>query len=107
MLNTERKPHKSWVVCSEGGKYPNVIVELLSNSTANIDRTEKKRIDQEIFRTPEYFWYFDSAQYQHRAESRCWFSPETLEFLGFHLLNGEYEDLQPNEQGWFWSKQCD
>ncbi len=89
VLNTERKPRKSWVVWEEGGKYPNVIIELLSNSTANIDRTNKKEIYQDIFRTPEYFW----------------FSPETLEFKGFGLTLGQYQDLQPNEQGFLWSEQ--
>ncbi|MEB3282496.1 MAG: Uma2 family endonuclease [Lyngbya sp.] len=104
VLNTERKPRKSWVVWEEGGKYPNVIIELLSKSTANVDevtaapgacirencdRTNKKEIYQDIFRTPEYFW----------------FSPETLEFKGFGLLQGTYEELQPNEQGRLWSKQ--
>ena len=89
VLNTERKPRKSWVVWEEGGKYPNVIIELLSNSTANIDRTEKKNIYQDIFRTPEYFW----------------FSPDTLELNGFELVRGEYEEIPPNEPGQFWSKQ--
>ncbi len=89
VLDTERKPRKSWVVWEEGGKYPNFIIELLSNSTASVDRTEKKRIYQDIFRTPEYFW----------------FSPDTLELIGFHLLNGEYEEIQPNEPGRLWSKQ--
>ena len=89
VLNTDRKPRKSWVVWEEGGKYPNVIIELLSPSTASVDRTTKKKIYQDIFRTPEYFW----------------FSPDTLEFKGFHLLNGEYETLQPNQQGRLWSKQ--
>ncbi|MEA5497562.1 Uma2 family endonuclease [Limnoraphis robusta Tam1] len=89
VLNTERKPRKSWVVWEEGGKYPNVIIELLSKSTANVDRTNKKEIYQDIFRTPEYFW----------------FSPETLEFKGFGLTLGQYQDLQPNEQGFLWSEQ--
>ncbi|MGB3401356.1 MAG: Uma2 family endonuclease [Microcoleaceae cyanobacterium] len=89
VLNTDRKPRKSWVVWEEGGKYPNVIIELLSNSTAWADRTTKKEIYQDIFRTPEYFW----------------FSPDTLEFQGFYLNNGEYEALQLNEQGRLWSKQ--
>ncbi|ERT04169.1 restriction endonuclease family protein [Lyngbya aestuarii BL J] len=89
VLNTERKPRKSWVVWEEGGKYPNVIIELLSPSTANIDRTTKKEIYQDIFRTPEYFW----------------FSPNTLEFQGFEIIRGEYEPIQPNEQGKLWSKQ--
>ncbi len=89
VLNTERKPRKSWVVWEEGGKYPNVIIELLSNYTAEIDRTEKKYIYQEIFRTPDYFW----------------FSPDTLEFQGFHHVDGKYEDIQPNDKGWLWSHQ--
>jgi Uma2 family endonuclease len=89
VLNTERKPRKSWVVWEEGGKYPNVIVELLSNSTANSDRTTKKEIYQDIFRTPEYFW----------------FSPDTLELKGFGLLQGTYEEIQPDDRGLLWSKQ--
>ena len=42
VLGTEKRPRKSWVVWGEGGKYPNVIVDILSNSTAKVDRTEKK-----------------------------------------------------------------
>ncbi|MGC9524627.1 MAG: Uma2 family endonuclease [Limnospira sp.] len=89
VLNTEQKPRKSWVVWEEGGKYPHVIIELLSGSTANVDRTTKKQIYQEIFRTPEYFW----------------FSPDTSEFRGFHLVNGEYQDIQPSDRGYLWSHQ--
>ncbi|MEL7037637.1 MAG: Uma2 family endonuclease [Cyanobacteria bacterium J06592_8] len=89
VLKTERKPRKSWVVWEEGGKYPNVIIELLSPSTANVDRTDKKEIYQDTFRTPEYFW----------------FSPTRLEFKGFSLIKGSYEELELNESGWFWSDQ--
>ncbi|MDY7022564.1 MAG: Uma2 family endonuclease [Cyanobacteria bacterium J06592_8] len=89
VLNTERKPRKSWVVWEEEGKYPNVIIELLSKSTANVDRTDKKKIYQDTFRTPEYFW----------------FSPDTLEFQGFEIIQGKYQELQPNEQGYLWSQQ--
>jgi Uma2 family endonuclease len=86
---TERKPRKSWVVWQEGGKYPNVIVEILSPATASTDRGLKKQIYQDIFRTPEYFW----------------FDPESMEFQGFQLIAGAYEPLQPNENGWLWSPQ--
>jgi Uma2 family endonuclease len=89
--DTERKPRKSWVVWEENGKYPNVIVELLSNSTAATDRGLKKQIYQDIFRTPEYFW----------------FDPQSLEFVGFELLRGTYHQLQPNQQGWLWSEQLE
>ncbi|BBD66999.1 hypothetical protein NIES4072_57230 [Nostoc commune NIES-4072] len=89
VLRTERKPRKSWVVWEEDGKYPNLIIEILSNSTGDTDKGLKKEIYQDIFRTPDYFW----------------FDPETLEFAGFHLLDGEYQPLEPNPQGWLWSQQ--
>lgn len=89
VLNTERRERKSWVIWEEEGKYPNFIIEVLSDSTANTDRGLKKQLYQDIWRTPDYFW----------------FDPYTLEFQGFHLMNGEYQALQPNEQGWLWSEQ--
>ncbi len=89
VLGTERKPRKSWVVWEEDGKYPNLIIEILSNSTGDTDKGLKKQIYQDIFRTPDYFW----------------FDPETLEFAGFHLLDGEYQPLVPNPQGCLWSQQ--
>ena len=86
---TRNQERKSWVVWQEGGKYPNVIIEILSESTAKIDREEKKQIYQDIFRTPDYFW----------------FDPESLEFQGFTLIRGSYEPIEPGEQGWLWSQQ--
>jgi len=87
VLDTEKRPRKSWTVWEEDGKYPNVIVELLSDSTADTDRTLKKQIYQDIFRTPEYFW----------------FSPDTLELQGYVLTRGHYEAIEPNESGQLWS----
>ncbi len=89
VLGVEKKSRNSWVVWEEDGKYPHVIVEILSNSTAETDRGLKKEIYQEIFRTPNYFW----------------FDPRSLEFKGFHLITGSYEEIIPNEEGWLWSEQ--
>jgi len=89
VLGTERKSRKSWVVWEEEGRYPNVIIELLSASTAATDRGLKKQIYQDIFRTPDYFW----------------FDPVSLELQGFQLLSGQYQALAPNDQGWLWSQQ--
>jgi Uma2 family endonuclease len=89
VLDTERKTRKSWVVWDEDGKYPHVILEILSESTANTDREFKKKLYQDIFRTPDYFW----------------FDPYTLEFAGFHLVDGKYQPLEPNNQGHLWSQQ--
>lgn len=91
VLGTERKPRRSWVVWEEEGKYPNVIVEMLSPTTAEVDKGEKKKIYQDTFRTPDYFW----------------FDPETLEFAGFHLLDGRYQPLEASENGWLWSQQLE
>lgn len=85
---TPKRPRNSWVVWEEDGKYPNLIIELLSSSTANIDRTLKKELYQNQFRTPEYFW----------------FSPDTLEFKGFRLNGQQYQEITPNAQGWRWSE---
>jgi Uma2 family endonuclease len=91
VLGTEYKPRKSWVVWEEEGKYPNVIVEMLSDSTAEVDRGEKKEIYQNTFRTPEYFW----------------FDPYTFEFQGFRLRESVYQAIEPTEQGWLWSQQLE
>ncbi|MFM2062123.1 MAG: hypothetical protein RLZZ507_1793 [Cyanobacteriota bacterium] len=89
VLGTERKTRKSWVVWDEDGKYPNVIIEILSPSTANSDKVTKKELYQNTFRTPDYFW----------------FDPYTLEFVGFHLVDNKYQPLEPNEKGYLWSEQ--
>ncbi|AFZ22559.1 hypothetical protein Cylst_0183 [Cylindrospermum stagnale PCC 7417] len=89
VLDTERKTRKSWVVWEEDGKYPHVIVEILSPKTAATDKDLKKKIYQDTFRTPDYFW----------------FDPYTLEFAGFHLVDGAYQPLAANEQGHLWSQQ--
>jgi len=89
VLGTERRPRKSWVVWEEGGQYPNLIIEILSESTATTDRELKKQLYQEIFRTPDYFW----------------FDPLSQEFAGFHLVDGRYQALEPTPEGWLWSQQ--
>ncbi|MBD2337721.1 Uma2 family endonuclease [Calothrix sp. FACHB-156] len=91
VLGTERKPRKSWVLWQEDGKYPNVIIELLSDSTALTDKGLKKQIYQDTFRTPEYFW----------------FDPQNLEFAGFVLVAGKYQAIEANAQGWLWSQQLE
>lgn len=91
VLGVENRPRRSWMLWAEQGKYPNMIIELLSNSTAKVDKGFKKTLYQDTFRTPEYFW----------------FHPETLEFQGFHLMEGQYQPLEPNTQGWLWSQQLE
>jgi Uma2 family endonuclease len=89
VLGVERRPRKSWVVWAEDGKTPNVIVEILSESTAEVDRGLKKQLYQDTLKVYDYFW----------------FDPDSLEFAGFTLINGRYQPIPPNPQGWLWSEQ--
>lgn len=87
VTGTERRQRRSWAVWREG-KFPDLIIELLSESTEKNDRTTKKEIYQNQFHTPEYFW----------------FSPITLEFEGFHLVGAHYQPIPVNERGHRWSE---
>jgi len=79
---------EGWVVWLENGRYPNVIVELMSSSTAKIDRTVKKDLYERTFRTPDYFVFSP-------------FNPKSLQ--GWHLdSNQKYQSLQFNANGWLW-----
>ena len=91
VLGTEKKDRKSWVVWGENGQYPNLILEILSASTKHVDKGLKKELYQNTFRTPDYFW----------------FDPDTADLQGFHLIDGQYTPIQPNEQGWLWSQQLE
>jgi len=46
----------SWVTWQEG-KPPDVVIELLSPSTAKTDKSEKFAIYRDVLRVPEYFWF--------------------------------------------------
>jgi Uma2 family endonuclease len=89
VLGVERRPRKSWVVWAEDGTPPHLVIEILSESTATVDRGLKKQLYQDVLKVYDYFW----------------FDPDTLEFAGFTLVNGLYQPLQPNESGWLWSEQ--
>ena len=78
-----------WRVWEEDGKYPNVIWELLSSSTKKRDRTTKKEIYEQTFRTLEYFLY----------------DPDNKQLEGWRLVDGRYQEIQPDERGWLWSEQ--
>jgi len=84
-----KRPRKYWAIWDEGGKYPNLIVELLSPTTANVDKTTKKSLYEQTFRTPEYFWY----------------DPDSQELTGWRLKEGTYQSITTNDQGWIWSEQ--
>jgi len=88
VLDTEKRQRNSWTVWEEG-KYPDLIVEILSDTTADEDRGPKKELYQNTFGTSEYFW----------------FDPKSLEFAGFRLVNGTYAAIAATPDSWRWSEQ--
>ncbi|MGB3655180.1 MAG: Uma2 family endonuclease, partial [Rivularia sp. (in: cyanobacteria)] len=82
VLGVPKKERLSWVVWEEG-KAPDVVIELLSESTAPRDKNEKKLIYQNQMRVPEYFW-FDP------------FNPD--DWAGFSMQHGVYQTIAVNTQ---------
>jgi Uma2 family endonuclease len=83
------RPRRYWMVFEEEGRYPDVIVELSSPSTAEEDRTIKKKIYERTFQTAEYFCY----------------DPDSRQLEGWRLVSKRYQPIAPNERGWLWSEQ--
>ncbi len=85
VLDTDRsRERRSWVVWEEGGKAPDVIIELTSESTRRVDHGEKRRVYGHVLRVSEYFIY----------------DPWTAELEGFRLLpGGGYRPVRPEEDG--------
>ncbi len=83
VLGVPKGERKSWVIW-EQGKGPDVVIELLSPSTAQDDKTSKKQLYEQIIRVPEYFW-FDP------------FEPE--DWAGFRLRGDRYEPIEIDAEG--------
>ncbi|BAZ67136.1 hypothetical protein NIES4106_18900 [Fischerella sp. NIES-4106] len=88
VLGVPKGERRSWVIWEEE-KAPDVIIELLSDSTAAVDKNQKKLIYQNQIRVPEYFW-FDP------------FNPD--DWAGFFLSSGVYHPLVANEHNQLVSK---
>jgi Uma2 family endonuclease len=57
VLDTEKRPRDKWYAWEEGGKLPDVVIELLSPSTAHADRHEKRRIYERVWKLRAYALY--------------------------------------------------
>ena len=87
------RDREKWVAWDEGWRLPDVIVELMSKSTARTDLTTKKVLYAQTFRTPNYFAYDPQDDRLYG-----WQLPEDAE---------EYEPLASDEDGWLWSSELD
>jgi len=77
VLGVSNHVRKSWLVWEEG-KQPDIVIELLSESTASKDKDQKKKVYQNQLKVPEYYW----------------FDPQNPnDFQGFRLKNRIYKKL--------------
>jgi Uma2 family endonuclease len=85
VLGVPERRRKSWVVWEEGGKMPNVVIELLSESTEAIDRGRKMDIYAKIMRVGEYYLY----------------DPDSCKLEGYQLdpAQGSYRPMTPADDG--------
>ncbi len=83
-----KRMRKSWVVWEEG-KGPDVVIELLSETTKKNDILDKKEVYQNKLKVPEYYY----------------FSPLSFEWAGFRLEDGVYRELEPDDEGRFESEE--
>ena len=51
VLDVDNRERKSWVVWQEGMRFPDIIIELLSDTTREIDKGEKKTLYERVFHT--------------------------------------------------------
>jgi Uma2 family endonuclease len=82
------KDRKRWVVWHEGGRYPDVIIEITSPSTKSKDTKDNLLLYSKVFRTREYYWYDEAVG----------------ELVGYRLQGDEYVPIVPGERGWLWSE---
>lgn len=85
------RPREAWIAWEEDGRLPDVIIELLSPSTAEKDRTEKRDLYAQVFRTAEYFLY----------------DPSTHQLDGLRLAGSAYRPIRSDANGRLWSEQLE
>src|SRR5258708_30748054 len=70
-----------WAIWDEGGRYPDLIIELMSPKTKHVDLTTKFEIYEQIFATREYVAY----------------DPETHEIKAWRKdQNGTFNPIAPH-----------
>ena len=85
VLDVEGKGRKSWVAWEEGGRLPDVVIEVTSDSTSHVDYGVKKQIYSQVWRTPAYFI----------------FDPDTEKLEGYRLDSDkrQYLRIEPDARG--------
>ncbi|MBI2567214.1 MAG: Uma2 family endonuclease [Candidatus Schekmanbacteria bacterium] len=85
------RERQAWVAWEEGGRYPNIVIELLSPRTGHEDLQARKAICAEVFRAPEYYCYDGDGQ----------------RLRGWRLTSGRYAPMAADENGRMWSAELE
>jgi len=83
VLDTERRERKRWVVWEEDGRTPDVVIELTSESTEDVDRGLKKTVYARMLHVPIYVIY----------------DPFSARLDVYRLSGTQYEPIAPDAQG--------
>ncbi|MGZ3449371.1 MAG: Uma2 family endonuclease [Polyangiales bacterium] len=83
VLDTVRKERKRWVVWEEDGRMPDAIIELVSESTEQVDRVTKKNLYAHVLHVPSYVIY----------------DPFSAQLDVYRLVGREYERVEPDARG--------
>ncbi len=78
---------KKWEV-EEEGCYPDMIIEILSPSTARVDKGKKKDIYEQTFQTGEYYWY----------------DHDTDAITGYRIFDNRYREIPLEKNNWIWCR---
>src|SRR5262249_9710294 len=89
VLDVERRERKRWVVWEEEGRAPDLVIELVSESTEDVDPGRKKRIYERTLKVPEYVIY----------------DPYSTRLDAFRLIAGKYVPIEPDARGYVWCEQ--
>ena len=82
VLDVENRERKSWTAWFEDSRLPDLIIELLSDSTRARDKGDKKALYARHLRTAEYYLY----------------DPFSQEFTGYRLQGLEYQEITPDAE---------
>jgi Uma2 family endonuclease len=86
VLDTDDHERRSWVIWEEDGRAPNVIIEITSDTTEQIDRGPKMRIYGTLLRVP-FYAIFDPFSGQ-------------LDGFRYDADHGRYEPIAKDERGY-------
>lgn len=89
----DQRPRTYWAIWEEGNKTPDLVVELLSESTRAEDLGRKKRLYERRLHVPEYVC--------------CGPAPlegAAVELYAWRLSGPSYQPIAPDERGWVWSE---